>query len=159
MVPRVTETTIDPIWRDRIVALASGMSPAKRCNAAAVKAGHMALSYPSPAQIDGYLADPDTTVIITHNGDTLEGYTVATDDRGPEGKLGGCQICWIAVDGVPAAQEVSIYEAMLNMAAGIYGWVWGRITNQAIFDQLTTKVPGAGIAPEDPQIGTLNRPG
>lgn len=154
---RVIETTTDPAWANQITALAQSLVSAERCNASAVAAGRLELTFPDLATVQAFLARPDALVVICHDGPTLEGYLIVVDDRG--GKLGGGQGRWVGLTGVPAAQRAGVYRGMLELAVAAYGWVWGRITNTTVRTFLANNITEGAIALEDPEIITYKRPG
>jgi hypothetical protein len=157
---RVIERTTDVVWAERITALASSIATGERCNAAAVIANRLELTYPDVEAVKIFLARSDAVVAISHDGDVLEAYLIVVDDRGWGGKMGGGMGRWVGLnrDIVPLLQRPSVHRGMLNVAADVFGWVWGRITNDNIRTFLANNMVDGAVSPEDPQILTFKRP-
>jgi hypothetical protein len=145
-VPRVFEVTTDTAWVDAIVAEASALDHAMRCNQGAVQAGAFGLTYPSAEQLAGYMAQGHDDVIVAHIGSMIDGYLVV---RAAES---GCVGKWVGVFRLaPTAEVAAIYRGLLDVAVQRYGWVRGRITNDELREWLRVTMPGT-LDPDDPTV-------
>ena len=141
---RVFEVTIDPAWVQPIATAAAALGDTFKCNAAAVQSGRPELTFPSATEVQAFMDSDVHDVIICHDGPDLDGYLIVKDVE--DGALGR----WVGVF-LQAGQIAPVYRGMLDLPVAQYGWVRGRITNDALREWLRVNIPGT-IDPIDPQI-------
>lgn len=145
-------------WKAQLYSFASTLDVAQRCNAAAVAANKLQLTYPSPAAIQEFI-DRDCLIVVAQENGVIFGYMICVDDRGLYGKHGGCQCRWIGIGGVPPPAIPGIYAAMGDIAVSRYGWLWGRVTNATIRNLMVTIISGCALGiPDEPEIVTYKKP-
>lgn len=141
-------------WHQSLFEFARDLDITQRCNAAAVTAGRMLLTYPSFSAIQEYVNRGDL-IVIAHEGNNIKGYLVCREDT----KLGGGQAKWIGcVFIAPPQNMVDVYSTMSDFAVARYGWMWGRVTHPGIHNLLLVNVPECEEDQDDPDILTYKRP-
>jgi hypothetical protein len=123
----VDEGNVDT-WSQPLFHFARLLDLAQRCNAAAVAANKITMTYPSVAGIQEYVSRGDL-VVVAHDEGVVKGYLICREDL----VKGGCQAKWIGVVFLtPPQRMVDIYTSMGDIAIARYGWLWGRVTHPGI---------------------------
>jgi len=146
-------------FEDAMVDFAETLDLAWRCNQQAITAGRVELSRPTRTQLRAYIFSPDSTVVLVTNdtGTVVHGYTVARDDTG--GNHGGAQIRWIgARPDLTLVQKRDVFVALLDVIANIYGWAWGRVSNETLYALMRDNMVDVAEAEWDSESLTYRRP-
>jgi hypothetical protein len=146
-------------FEDAMVDFAETLDLAWRCNQQAIAAGKVELSRPTRAQLRAFILNPMATVVLVTNdaGTVVHGYVVAKNDAG--GRHGGAQIRWIgARPDLTLAQKRDVFIALLDVVANIYGWAWGRVSNDTIYTLMLDNMVDVAQAEWDSQSLTYKRP-
>jgi hypothetical protein len=141
-------------WKQPIHDFASSVKLDNRCNAVAVAANNLSRTYPTLDALQEY-ADRNAFMAIAEEDGKVFGYIICVEDT----KHGGSQCKWIAADGKSPTKIVDIYSNLATAAGDACGWVWGRVTNEAVRELLINNLGEAELGfPEDQEIVTYRKP-
>ena len=147
-------------WHQKLYDFGNTLEIQQRCNASAIASGGLQFSYPSMEAIRLFsqLATNDQAmIVIAQDTGAIHGYLICTDDRG--GKYGGCYARWIGIKPNPPPASADIYSRMGDVAVAKFGWLWGKVTNNAIRSLMLAQIDDCELGiPGQSEIVTYKKP-
>lgn len=113
------------------------------------------MTYPSAGQLRDYIADTTKySVFVAMEGRDFHGFIVFQDLRGSGHVREGGRILWVMAT---PARALEASKALCDQGVALYGWVWGRVTNQLIRDAFLVD-PDCSVDPDDLEILRYHAP-
>jgi hypothetical protein len=154
-VTEVTGGNVD-LWGPRIWEFTTTLDVGLRCNASAVAAGQLGMTYPNRGDVEQYVSRDDAMVLVSTDNDTMRGYAIVVDDR--DGMHGGCHCRWIGTSSPSAALQRTVYTELGDIAVERYGWLWGRVSHPGIRNLMINSIPGCALLGTEREIVTYKKP-